>query len=178
MHLNADWVILEPVDSRMQPVPPGVRSHTVLLTNLANFAQPIIRYDLGDSITIVPEQCSCGSPFPLIRVEGRRDDVIRLTAEDGAQVPLLPLAVVTVLEEEGRVSRFQLIQTGPATLSLRMDSPFRQHTVWHRAEAALQRYFASQGLDHIHITRDPRPPEAEPRSGKCRQVIAQHHMAF
>ena len=58
MHLNADWVILEPVDRAYRPVPPGVMSHTVLLTNLANRVQPIIRYDLGDSVVIEPDPCA------------------------------------------------------------------------------------------------------------------------
>jgi phenylacetate-coenzyme A ligase PaaK-like adenylate-forming protein len=64
LHLNADWVVLEPVDSDYRPVPPGVMSHSVLLTNLANRVQPIIRYDLGDSVLMEPAPCACGSPFP------------------------------------------------------------------------------------------------------------------
>ena len=48
MHLNADWVILEPVDEHQRPVPPGQPSCSVLLTNLANTVQPLIRYDLGE----------------------------------------------------------------------------------------------------------------------------------
>ena len=43
-------MILEPVDRDYRPTPPGELSHTVLLTNLANAVQPIIRYDLGDSV--------------------------------------------------------------------------------------------------------------------------------
>ena len=35
LHINADWVILEPVDERYRPVPAGQPSFTVLLTNLA-----------------------------------------------------------------------------------------------------------------------------------------------
>ena len=64
LHLNADWVILEPVDAGLRPVPPGTPSHSTLLTNLANRVQPIIRYDLGDSITMLPTRCPCGSPLP------------------------------------------------------------------------------------------------------------------
>ena len=50
LHVNADWVILEPVDAAHRPVPPGDASATVLLTNLANRVQPVIRYDLGESV--------------------------------------------------------------------------------------------------------------------------------
>lgn len=59
LHLNADWVILEPVDAALRPVPPGNPSHSTLLTNLANRVQPIIRYDLGDSVTMLPAPPSC-----------------------------------------------------------------------------------------------------------------------
>ena len=45
LHVNSDWVILEPVEADYSPTPPGQASHTVLLTNLANRIQPIIRYD-------------------------------------------------------------------------------------------------------------------------------------
>ena len=40
---------------------PDQPSHTVLITNLANWVQPIIRYNLGDSITAISGPCSCGS---------------------------------------------------------------------------------------------------------------------
>jgi phenylacetate-coenzyme A ligase PaaK-like adenylate-forming protein len=74
LHLNADWLVLEPVDASFRPVPPGRASYTTLLTNLANRVQPIVRYDLGDSVTEIPGPCPCGSPLPPIQVEGRRDD--------------------------------------------------------------------------------------------------------
>ena len=46
-HVNADWMILEPVDADRRPVPPGTLSTTTLVTNLANHLQPIIRYELA-----------------------------------------------------------------------------------------------------------------------------------
>ena len=49
LHVNADWYLVEPVDRRGTPVPPGRPSHTTLITNLANTVLPIIRYDIGDS---------------------------------------------------------------------------------------------------------------------------------
>ncbi len=49
-HVNSDWYILEPVDEDYRPVAPDVGSHTVLITNLANRVQPLIRYDLGDRV--------------------------------------------------------------------------------------------------------------------------------
>src|SRR5206468_3508687 len=74
LHVNADWVLLEAVDRDYAPVRAGEASHTVLLTNLANRAQPLLRYDLGDSIVVQPEPCRCGNPLPAIQVQGRCDD--------------------------------------------------------------------------------------------------------
>ena len=91
LHVNADWVLLEPVDRNYRPTPLGEASHTVLLSNLSNRVQPIIRYDLGDSITVKPDPCPCGNPLPAIRVEGRRDDVVSMLAPDGKLVRLLPM---------------------------------------------------------------------------------------
>ncbi len=83
LHVNSDWVILEPVEKDFHPTPAGEPSHTVLLTNLANRIQPLIRYDLGDSVLMRPDSCPCGSSLPAIRVAGRHDDVLRLKAADG-----------------------------------------------------------------------------------------------
>jgi hypothetical protein len=97
--VNADWILLEPVDEHYRAVPRGVPSHTALLTNLANRVQPLIRYDLGDSVTLLDRACECGSPLPSIRVEGRCDDVIALRNASSESVKLLPLAITTVLED-------------------------------------------------------------------------------
>jgi phenylacetate-coenzyme A ligase PaaK-like adenylate-forming protein len=63
-HVNSDWAVVEPVDADHRPVPPGQPSHTVLISNLANRVQPIVRYDLGDSVLLRPDPCPCGSPLP------------------------------------------------------------------------------------------------------------------
>ncbi|MGE5221344.1 MAG: phenylacetate--CoA ligase family protein [Omnitrophica WOR_2 bacterium] len=121
LHLNADWLVLEPVDVHYQPVAPGQPSHTVLLTNLANCVQPIIRYDLGDRVMLKPDPCPCGSLLPAIRVEGRKDDVLSFQTPGGKQVQLLPMAVETVIETTAGVGRYQLIQTGPSEVKIRLE---------------------------------------------------------
>jgi phenylacetate-CoA ligase len=50
LHVNSDWFIVEPIDLAGHPVPRGERSDSVLVTNLANHVQPVIRYELGDSV--------------------------------------------------------------------------------------------------------------------------------
>ena len=91
LHINSDWMILEPVDAEWKPVPPGQPSHTVLLTNLANRVQPILRYDLGDSVVAPTEPCPCGSPLPSIRVLGRSGDPPEPSARSGKFRQIVPL---------------------------------------------------------------------------------------
>jgi len=174
LHVNSDWAILEPVDPDFRPTPPGQPSHSVLLTNLANRVQPIIRYDLGDSVLARPDPCPCGSPFQAIRVAGRRDDVLHLRATDGRTVSVLPLALSSILDETPGVYRGQLIQTGPETIRIRLEpvSGVDIERVWRDLTANLMTHLASQGLANIQLVRTSEPPVQSARSGKFRQVIA------
>ena len=79
------------MDEGYQPVAPGKPSRTVLATSLSNRVQPIIRYDLGDRITMLPDPCACGSPLPSMRVEGRTDEILTFRSQAGEVVdPCLP----------------------------------------------------------------------------------------
>ena len=169
LHVNADWVLLEGVDDRGRPVPPGVPSHTTLLTNLANRTQPLIRYDLGDSITVLPGPCRCGSQMPAITVQGRSDDVLSVTARSGPVVKLMPLALATVLEDDARVNDFQLLQTDRRHLVLRLGRADRARA--ETARSALNAYLERLGLAGVRVDLDPALPRREVRSGKLRRVI-------
>jgi putative adenylate-forming enzyme len=174
LHVNADWVVVEPVDRDYRPVAPGTLSHTALLTNLANRVAPIIRYDIGDRVVARASPCECGSALPAIRVDGRCDDVLSLRRRDGAIVSLLPLALSTVVEEAAEVHCFQIVQQGDEALSVRMpdDGPRRRVAAWRAARRALRRWLASHALPNVQVELDTLPPQPEPHSGKLRQVLA------
>lgn len=174
-HVNADWVILEPVDAVYRLVPPGHPSYTVLLTNLVNRVQPLIRYDLGDSIVVNPDPCPCGSPLQAIHIEGRKGDILYLPGPSGNAVAVLPLAMGTVLEETPGVRRAQVIQTGRNALAVRLEgiagagSPAPKE-VWDNVEQRLRTYLTAQGASLVAIVRAPEAPQQDPVSGKFRQV--------
>ncbi|GIK85649.1 MAG: phenylacetate--CoA ligase family protein [Burkholderiales bacterium] len=175
MHLHADWVLLEPVDRLLRPVPPGTRSHTVLLTNLANRVQPIIRYDLGDSVRVLRQPCPCGNPLPAIEVHGRTDDTLSLASGDGVVVPIVPLALESVVEEALGAVPFQLVAEGARALRLRLARTGPGATTPARRRAcrrALLGYLASQGLGDVRVVDDAGEPAIDARSGKLRRVIA------
>jgi len=121
LHLNSDWVILESVDDQGREVPSGEAGVTTLLANLASHVQPLIRYDLGDRARRHAGVCSCGSHLPVIDVQGRCDDTLRLGRPQGRFVSVLPLALSTVLEDDAGLFDFQLVQQGPCELLLRVE---------------------------------------------------------
>ena len=175
LHVNADWVILEPVDAAGEPVAPGTASHTTLLTNLANRVQPLIRYDLGDSVTVIPTACPCGNPLPSIRPEGRRDEILWVELPDGASLPLIPLVLATAVEESPGLLRYQVLQAGPRRLRLRLEeAPGHDRErvcgdVLHR----LRKHLASQGLASVEVEVSGERPRGDTAGGKMRQFFVE-----
>jgi phenylacetate-coenzyme A ligase PaaK-like adenylate-forming protein len=101
---NSDMCIIELVDAGNRPVGPGVPSAKVLVTNLYNLAQPLIRYELADSFVLEP---SAGGPgHMLARVHGRADEVFHYQAGD-----LHPHVIRSVMLRSPEVADYQVRQT-------------------------------------------------------------------
>ena len=170
LHVNCDWVVLEPVDADHRPTPAGELSHTVLLTNLANRVQPILRYDLGDRAVVRPDPCSCGDPLPAIRVRGRSHEVLTLAAADGGAVTLDPLVLSSLADRTAGIDRFQLVQTGPATLRLHVVAGGDAGDVRAALHTQLSHLLATHRLGNVRIESDDAPPAQTP-GGKYRSVV-------
>jgi len=98
----SDACIAECTDEAGQPVPPGVASSKVLVTNLHNLTQPIIRYELTDRFT--PAAGAGG--FLRASVEGRSDDLFRY-----AEASVHPFVLGAVLLSAPAIREFQVRQT-------------------------------------------------------------------
>ena len=70
LEIAEDVVVVEIVDEDGRPVPPGRPGAKVLLTNLINYAQPLIRYELTDSVLESPAPQSRGSALALPALGG------------------------------------------------------------------------------------------------------------
>jgi phenylacetate-coenzyme A ligase PaaK-like adenylate-forming protein len=175
LHVGADWAILEPVDRNYRPVPPGQASASVLLTNLANRVQPIIRYDLGDTVTLGVAPCACGSSLPTVSVHGRRDDIVVLRTPAGRSVSLLPNALLRLAGETPGVEASQVVQHGPDRLGVRLETcpGGDEAEIWARVAARLRAYLATEGLTHVALERLPGAPRPDPSSGKLRRVVVE-----
>ena len=101
---NSDMCIIELVDADNRPVGPGVPSAKVLVTNLYNLAQPLIRYELADSFVYEP---SAGGPGLLLaRAHGRADEVFHYQAGD-----LHPHVIRSIMLRSPEVADYQVRQT-------------------------------------------------------------------
>jgi len=179
LHLNADWVILEPVDAQGRAVAPGERSHTTLLTNLANHLQPLVRVDIGDQIVLDDPPCACGCALPVVDVLGRCDDVLVVPGRDGGRLSLLPLALVSLLEDEAGVFDFQLRQTGPRSLHLLLGPlAAREPEAAERCRRLLAAFAAAQGALAPRIAVDLVPTLPLGSSGKLQRIVRADERTF
>ena len=172
LHLNSDWAIVESVDAHGRPVPDGHPGHSCLLTNLINRVQPLIRYDLGDRVTITSGPCACGSTLPVIEVHGRSDETLCLGRESRHSVEVLPLALCTVIEEEAGLFDFQVVQCGPRDLLLRTGlTGSHADASLRRACDAIRGFLARQGADEINIQCQSGVHWRRGRSGKVQRIV-------
>jgi phenylacetate-CoA ligase len=190
LHVNSDWVVLEPVDADHNPTPAGELSHTVLLTNLANRAQPILRYDLGDRALRRPDPCPCGDPLPAIRVQGRSADVLTFAAAGpaagadsaagpatgaaagSATITLDPLVLSSLADRVAGIDRFQIVHAAPTSLRvrLRVAPGGDAEQIWAALRTQITHLLDRHGLGHVRVERDDQPPAQTP-GGKYRSVI-------
>ena len=164
LHVNEDWVILEPVDREGRPVKCGELSDKVLITNLANRIQPFIRYELTDRVILHDEPCACGRHTRWLEIEGRTDDTLIF---EGTKIA--PMSLYKILEEIPSIRRFQLVQKAPETLELRLVSD-RPDEAFEEAERGLKLFFEEKGLTNVGITFSDQLPKADSVSGKFKHI--------
>ena len=171
IHLNSDWVVLEPVDADRRPVPPGELSRGALLTNLANGVRPVIRYELDDSVLLRPDPCPCGNPLPAVQIQGRTADVLEL-GPPGSRVSVAALPLTVTLMGRPGIDQFQIVHAGPTTLRVRLliSAGADPERVWRVAHEALREFLGRRGLAGVEIERAEEPPARSP-GGKLRKFI-------
>jgi putative adenylate-forming enzyme len=110
MHLMEDLVVVEVVDQDYRPVPPGVYGDKLLITVLGSRTQPLIRYELSDSVRLATEPCPSGHPFALIDdIQGRVEDVLSFPGAAGGVVNVHPLVFSRIMDILP-VSGWQVVQ--------------------------------------------------------------------
>lgn len=165
LHINEDWVIVEPVDNEYNPVDYGQMSDKVLITNLSNYIQPFIRYELTDRVTVHDEACKCGKKTHWIEIEGRTDDILTFKND----VKIAPMSLYKVLEEVKGVRRFQLVQKALDKVELRFICDDKDEA-FIESKRDLEDFFKSKGLPDIKIVLSDDVPAANKVSGKFKHI--------
>jgi putative adenylate-forming enzyme len=110
MHFFEDLVITEVVDKNYKPVPPGEYGDKILVTTLFSRTQPLIRYELNDSVRVSAELHPCKLPFAVLDgIQGRVEDSLILPAISGGEITVRPLVINRIMDIVP-VSGWQVIQ--------------------------------------------------------------------
>jgi phenylacetate-CoA ligase len=118
LHINADSVLVEIVRNG-KPAEPGT-SGSIVVTDLSDFAMPLIRYLIGDVGVLAERHCECGRGSPLLEsIEGREADYvvtadgrlisgISLTENFAVLVP--GVAQIQIVQDEVRRFLFRIVR--------------------------------------------------------------------
>jgi phenylacetate-CoA ligase len=175
IHLFEDTTLVENVDSDGQPVPAGQPGAKLLVTNLHNLVQPLLRLEVTDLVTLAPDPCPCGRP--LVRaaaIHGRADDVLSLAARDGGRVAVHPLQFA-LLTRDPQVREFQVVQDGLALRILIVPSSAvaeGDDRLEGRLGQAVTHQLLGLGVQDPQVTVERRQQLPRSAGGKLKLVIA------
>ncbi|WP_195908687.1 phenylacetate--CoA ligase family protein [Novosphingobium sp. Gsoil 351] len=114
-HIMAETHIVEVIDDNGKPCAPGEWGR-VLVTDLHNFATPLIRYAIGD-YAMAGTPCACRRGLPRIeRIMGRERNLV--VTPDGARH--WPLTGYSKFHAIAPVRHYQLIQRDLETVEMRL----------------------------------------------------------
>ncbi|MCG3204774.1 MAG: hypothetical protein KCHDKBKB_01491 [Elusimicrobia bacterium] len=115
LHVNEDHLIVEFLREDGSLAMPGEEAR-IVITDLNNFAMPLIRYEVGDRGVLSSRSCVCGRSLPLMeRVLGRTADF--LMKEDGSLVAGVSLVERTLTKIPG-LAQMQIVQSHPKELTV------------------------------------------------------------
>ncbi|MCW4033053.1 MAG: hypothetical protein NWF08_06630 [Candidatus Bathyarchaeota archaeon] len=126
LHINMDAVFLEFLKDGEQ-VSPGEKGE-VVATSLFRFATPMVRYRVGDIVTLSDEECLCGREMPLIKnIEGKTVDFLKMP--DGRMIS--PYAVINSIQHIQGIAQFQVVQKklGKIVINIEKSKKFAQNTL-------------------------------------------------
>ena len=99
LYVYEDNLIFEVVDEQYRPVPPGVYGDKVLITMLTSWTQPLIRYELSDSVRLATQPGKLEWPFARIdSIQGRTEDILHLPSGSAGEVAVHPITFHHVLD--------------------------------------------------------------------------------
>lgn len=146
----------------------------ILVTDLSNFAMPLIRYQTGDVITMSSRTCPCGRGLPLIeKVEGRDADYVVTPA--GKLISGISLTENFAVLIRG-AAQVQIIQETLTHLRVRMvvDHQFTDQSREDIRKLVLETFGQTMNYDLELV--DVIPQEASGKYRFCISRVAREHL--
>lgn len=168
LHINEDWVIVEPVDENKQVITDeNVWSHGIFVTDLSNFIQPIIRYYVEDSVRI-HESCECGNTLPWMEIHGRNSGVYEIC---GGTLTTMQIHEMEDIFSEALV--IQLVQVDDKTLQVRaiLAETVEADKLSAQIFAEMDKILRRAGCKDYSLTWSDEPPIKNVRGGKLRPFV-------
>ena len=117
-HVQAEHLVVEVLDGRGRPCQAG-QIGCVVITDLFNYAMPLVRYDIGDYAE-VGEPCPCGRNLPILaRILGRQRNMF-LRPDGEKYWPAMLVHPEAAFEAQLPVRQFQMIQTSLRGFELKL----------------------------------------------------------
>lgn len=156
MHVCEESIVLEVVDDSGRAVEPGEPGSKVLLTNLVNRAQPLIRYELSDSVVLARGPDPSGRPYARVaRVDGRSDDILRFPGSKGGEVAVHPYRLRAPFSALLDVRTYQIVHE-PEALRVRIvPRASAPADLSERVRVAIERELAAAGAAPAAIRVEP-----------------------
>lgn len=161
----SDRCIIEFVDDADRPVPAGTAAHHLLVTNLANHIQPLIRYRLDDVMTELPADPVHGHQRAL--VSGRNDELVRV-----GDVVMHPHAVRSALLAHPEVVEYQVTTSNAGTgatldVAVVLWAPAELDRIGHDVAAVVERSGGRADVSVRAVDQLVRQPD----TGKVRRFV-------
>lgn len=144
-HVQSESVLLEVLDESDSPVADG-ETGRVVVTNLHNYATPILRYDHGDYAT-AGGPCACGRGLPVLtEILGRIRNLFVLP--DGRTY--WPVSNARYFHEVAPIRQYRIIQTSVRDLEVELvcSEPVDEH---QQAELIRLVQHAQPAPFHVHL---------------------------
>jgi phenylacetate-CoA ligase len=103
---HAIFELVDPHSGEPVPVDDGATGEFVW-THLRREASPLLRYRSADLGRVWTSPCACGRTTPRIRIDGRRDDMLRVQA-----VNVYPQAIGAILGNDPALGRYCVVAEG------------------------------------------------------------------
>ena len=168
LHMFNDWLCVQVVDDELKPA----KSGRVVVTNLYNYAQPLIRYQMNDEIVMSDKTCPCGWPFPVIEsIAGRHEEFLWFDRGQGKKEFIHPLVLVEFFVPG--LEKFQFAQTSSNTLLMKAIVGGEKSSVVSAIREKMNKILSKKSLQHdvqfdIEVVNNLRN---DPKTGKFRLII-------